>query len=73
MYARVVELHRLGRDALVEQHPQQRDGGEHVADRLVGIVQLDPAPLADRLQAVVVGERLEQPGRLERAGDRDGR
>ena len=68
----MVELDRLGRDALGEHDPQQLGGRENVAQRLVGALERDSAALADRLQAMVVGERLEQPERLERAGGRRG-
>ena len=62
-----VELDRLRRDALGENDTQQLGGREDIAQRLVGVVEGDPAALADRLQAMIVGERLEQPERLERA------
>ena len=63
----VVELHRLGREALVEQHPQERRRGDDVAERLVRAPERDPAPLADRLEPVAQLPRLEQPERVERA------
>ena len=68
----MIELHGLRRDALVEEHPQQRDRCAHVAHRIVRVGQHHPTPVADRLQPMVVGERLEEPERLERARDRAG-
>ena len=69
---RRVELDRLRRDALAEDDTEQLGGRENVAQRLVGAFERDATALADRLEAMVVGERLEQPERLERAGRRVG-
>ena len=69
---RVVELDGLRRNPLVEEHPQERGGREHVAQRVVGVLEDDASPLADRLEAMIVRERLEQPERVERAGDAGG-
>ena len=41
-------------------------------ERVVRVRERDAAPLADRLEAVVLGERLEQPERVERARDSGG-
>ena len=45
------------------------DRRQHVAQRVVGAMEHDSAAFADRLQPVVLGERLEEPERLEGAGD----
>ena len=68
----MVELHRLRCDALVEEHAQKRGRCEHVAQGFVRVLENDAVPLADRLQAMVSGERLEQPERVERARHADG-
>ena len=66
------EFHRLGCNALVEEHAEERRGRERVAQCVVRIPISDAAAVADRLQAMISGERLEQPEPVERARHPDG-
>lgn len=52
---------------LVEEQAQERGGCEHVVHRFVRVLEHDPVPLADRLQAMVLRKRLEQAECVERA------
>ena len=65
-----VEPRRFRRQAAVEENPDQRGGRVSVAHRVVGVVELHAVPGAERLEPVIVGERLEHPERIQSAGDR---
>ena len=65
----MVKLDRLWREALVEKDAKERSRGNDITQGVVRVAECDAAPGADRREAMVVGERLEQAERVQGARD----